>query len=169
MVAYRCQSKKIKNNKNNKNIIKNEQKKNLIQKENPPNYYGLWVPNLIKKTFLFKKKKNTKLAWPYLKWAPSNLHIGKIFQKRKMRKSGHKKVLFGYFWARIFKNYCHIYYQHPQICVIATFFQKKTQILVQKCLVSVSFFWNFKKLLSYLKSAPLNFSICKISRENKNA
>ena len=88
---------------------------------------------------------NLKKIFSYLKSAPSNLSNDKIFRKRKMRKSGPKKAVFGYFWARIFKNYCHIYYQHPQICLIATFFQKKTQILVQKCLVSVSFCWNFKR------------------------
>ena len=27
-----------------------------------------------------------------------------------------KKALFGYFWARLLKNYCHICNQHPQIC-----------------------------------------------------
>ena len=34
----------------------------------------------------------------------------------KMPKFGTKSALFGYFWARILKNYCHIWDQHPQIC-----------------------------------------------------
>ena len=36
---------------------------------------------------------------------------------------------------------------------------------------SFGYFWarNFKIPLSYLKSAPSNLSICKISRKNKNA
>ena len=66
-----------------------------------------------------------------------------------MRKSGHKKAVFGYIWARIFKNYCHIYYQHPQICLIATFFQKKTQI------------WSKNALLRYLFAEILK-SYCHI-------
>ena len=33
-----------------------------------------------------------------------------------MPKFGTKSALFGYFWARILKNYCHIWDQHPQIC-----------------------------------------------------
>ena len=39
---------------------------------------------------------------------------------------GTKNALIGYFWARIFKNYCHILNQHPQICLIVKFC-KKTQ------------------------------------------
>ena len=54
--------KKIKYNKKNQNIKKKWKEKNLIQKKTPPNYYGLWVPNLIKKTFLFKKKKKQKVS-----------------------------------------------------------------------------------------------------------
>ena len=52
--------KKIKNNKKQQKYHKKWQEKNLIQKKNPPNYYVLWVPNLIKKTFLFKNKKTKK-------------------------------------------------------------------------------------------------------------
>ena len=39
-----------------------------------------------------------------------------------------KNTLFEYFWAKIFKNSCHIWNQHPQICLIGNFAKK------QKCL-----------------------------------
>ena len=39
-------------------------------------------------------------------------------------KSETKSALFGYFWARILKNYCHIGNQHPQISLIANFREK---------------------------------------------
>ena len=41
-----------------------------------------------------------------------------------MSKFGTKNALFGYFWARILKNYFHISNQHPQICLIAKFLEK---------------------------------------------
>ena len=34
----------------------------------------------------------------------------------EMPKIATKNALFGYFWARILKYYCHIWNQHPQIC-----------------------------------------------------
>ena len=34
----------------------------------------------------------------------------------KMLKFGTKNALFGFFWARMLKNYCHICNQHPKIC-----------------------------------------------------
>ena len=33
---------------------------------------------------------------------------GKLCEKMKMSKFGTKNALFRYFWARTFKNYCHI-------------------------------------------------------------
>ena len=39
------------------------------------------------------------------------LNLGK-----KMPKFGTKYALFGYFWIRILKNYCHIWNHHPQVC-----------------------------------------------------
>ena len=32
-----------------------------------------------------------------------------------------KNALFGYFWARIKKKYCHILNQHPRFCLFAKF------------------------------------------------
>ena len=37
-------------------------------------------------------------------------------KKTKMPKFGPKIALFGYFWDKIIKSYCHIWNQHPQIC-----------------------------------------------------
>ena len=48
--------------------------------------------------------------------APSNLSNCKILQKNKNPEIWDQNTLFGYFWAIILKNYCHICNQHPQIC-----------------------------------------------------
>ena len=55
----------------------------------------------------------------YLKSASSNLPKCKRLFKTKKSKFGTKNALFKYFWARIIKNYCYIWNQHPQICQIA--------------------------------------------------
>ena len=59
---------------------------------------------------------NFKKLLSDLKLAPSNLSDCKVSPKAKMSKYGTKNALFGYFWARILKYYCHIWNQHPQIC-----------------------------------------------------
>ena len=41
-----------------------------------------------------------------------------------MPKTGTKNALFGYFWDKIFKNYCRIWNQHLQISVTAKFCEK---------------------------------------------
>ena len=56
-----------------------------------------------------------------MKSAPSTLSNSKILQKKKMSKFGTKNALVSYFWARFLKDYCHILYQHPQICLFAKF------------------------------------------------
>ena len=55
-----------------------------------------------------------------------------------MLKFGTKNALFGYFWARILKHYCHIWNQYSRICLIAKFLQKNknAKIWDQKCLIS---------------------------------
>ena len=47
---------------------------------------------------------------------PQTCLIAKFFEKTKLLKFGTKNTLFGYFWARILKNYYHFCNQHPQIC-----------------------------------------------------
>ena len=41
-----------------------------------------------------------------------------------MPKFGTQNALFGYFWARIKKNYCQIWNQHPRIRLTAKFSEK---------------------------------------------
>ena len=41
-----------------------------------------------------------------------------------MTKFGIKRALFGYFWARILKNYSHIWNEHTQICIFAKILEK---------------------------------------------
>ena len=41
-----------------------------------------------------------------------------------MPKFGTKNVLFGYFCARILKDYCYIWNHHSQTCLIAKFCEK---------------------------------------------
>ena len=55
--------------------------------------------------------------------------LAKFPEKTKMPRFGTKNAWFGHFGAGICKQYCHSWNQHPQICLTATFYQKK-----QKCL-----------------------------------
>ena len=103
----------------------------------------------------------------YLKSAPSNLP--KYREIMKIPKFGTKSVLFGYFWARILKSYCHTWNQHLQISVIVKLFEERK---ISKFGTKNALFGHFwarflEKLLSYLESAPSNLCICKISRKNK--
>ena len=45
-------------------------------------------------------------------------------KKTKMPKFGTKNASFGYFWGGIWKQYCHIWNQHPRIFLIAKFHGK---------------------------------------------
>ena len=78
-----------------------------------------------------------------------------------------KNALFGYFWARIWENYFHIWNQHLQICQIVKFFGK---IIMSKFATKNALFlwWNLTTISSYLKSATSNLSNWKISWINKN-
>ena len=55
------------------------------------------------------------------------INTRKIFLKAKFRvktkilKSRTKNPLFGNLWAGIWKYYCHIWHQHPRICLIVNF------------------------------------------------
>ena len=64
-----------------------------------------------------------------LDFSTFSLSNGDIYCKKNFFKCRKKIVLFGYFWAGIWKNYCHIWNQHPRICLM-TKFRKKNQ----KCL-----------------------------------
>ena len=81
-----------------------------------------------------------------------------------MPKFGNKSALFGYFCARILKNFCRIWNQNPQISLFAKSLEK---LKIPKVGTKSSLFGYFcarilKKLLSFLKWAPSNLSISKI-------
>ena len=92
-------------------------------------------------------KSGTKNAWFRYSWAgiwkqfchiwnqhPRICLIAKFRGKTKIPKFVTKNALFGYFWpkmpylcvfwARILKNYIHVWNQHPQICLTAKFCEK---------------------------------------------
>ena len=120
---------------------------------------------------------------PYLKSAPPNKDNCKIFWRNKNVYIWYQKCLiltfftknawFGYFWGRIKKNYCYSWNQHPEILLIAKFYEKTKiskignknalfRYICSRILKNVLFgyFWVriLKILSSYLKSAPSNFA-----------
>ena len=72
----------------------------------------------------------------------------------KTPKFGIKNALFGYFWARISKNYCHIWNQLPRICLIAKFLRKAK---MPKCGIKNALFGYFWPKISYLGILGRNF------------
>ena len=71
-----------------------------------------------------------------------------------------KKLSLG-LWAGMLKNYCHICNQRPPICLIAKFCGKvRTRKFGTKNLGVLGS--NVEKPLSYLQSAYLNLSYCKV-------
>ena len=62
-------------------------------------------------------------------------------KKAKMAKFGTKNALFGYFWDRIFKSYCHISNDHPRICQIAKFRRKMKMPKFGTNSVLFGYFW----------------------------
>ena len=83
-----------------------------------------------------------------------------------------KNAVFGYFWDRIFfkRNYCHIWNQHPWICLKAEYREIMKMPKIETKSALLGYFWarTLIKLLWYLKSAPSNLSFCKISRKKNN-
>ena len=98
--------------------------------------------------------------------------ISKYREIMEMPKFGTKSVLLGCFWAGILKNYSNIWNQHLQITVITKFCEETempkfgTKNALFGCFWAIIF---LKKLLSYLKLAPLNLSNWKILWNNENA
>ena len=58
-----------------------------------------------------------------------------------MSKFGTKIALFGYFWVRILKNYCHIWNQYPRICLIAKYHKKRNK--TKKIETKIALFGHF--------------------------
>ena len=118
----------------------------------------------------------------YWKSAPSNLAICKISRKNKNAEIWKQNAWFGYFWARILESYCHVLNQHLRICVIPKFCEETKMLRFGTKNALFEYFWpkmlylvifglefKKKKLLSYLKSAPLNLCNCKTPWNNENA
>ena len=89
---------------------------------------------------------------------PSICLIAKCHELIKMPKFGTKTALFVYFWTRIFKNYSHIWNQHPQISETAKFSEepKLSKFWTKNALFG--YFWAriLKEILSHLKSVRSN-------------
>ena len=85
----------------------------------------------------------------------------KFHPKQKKIFLGPKMLYLG-LWTRILENYCHICNQRPPIYLMAKF-PTKTRILnlMPKMPYLGVLGRNFKKPLSYLKSAPSNLPYCK--------
>ena len=52
------------------------------------------------------------------------VNMKSFIQEQENFKLVTKNTLFGYFWARILKTYCHIWNQLPEICQFAKFCEK---------------------------------------------
>ena len=95
-----------------------------------------------------------------------------ITKKTKMHKFGTKNPLFGYFWGRILKNYCHIWNENPQISQIPKFLEKtKKRLNLGQKMPYLCIFWpelwksivvfeirtlKFVKLENFVKKNNLN-------------
>ena len=90
--------------------------------------------------------KNFKKLLSNLKSALSNLSTCKISRKKQMSKFGPKNALLWYFWARIWKNYCHIWNQLIWIILI-TKFRKRTSIPKFQTKKWLTFGLQFKKAI----------------------
>ena len=122
---------------------------------------------------------------------PQIFLTAKFCEESKMLKFRTKNAIFGYFWPKMpyfdifgleFKKKTIVIFEISafELVRLQTFMKKQKCLnfgpkmpylgfLEQKCLFG--YFWArvFKKLLSYLKSAHSNLSICEISRKNNNA
>ena len=54
---------------------------------------------------------------------------------------GTKKALFGYFWARILRNCCHVWNQHLRISVIAKFCEETKMPKFGTKNATLGYFW----------------------------
>ena len=100
------------------------------------------APSNLSSRKISQTKKNAQIwdqkcwIWVFLGWNLQkmdchiwNQHpwiclIGKYREIIRMPKLDTKSAFFGYFRARILKNYCHIWNQIPRICIIPKFCRK---------------------------------------------
>ena len=110
--------------------------------------------------------RNLKITLLYLKSAPSNLPNCKIWWKKKMPKLVNKNALFGYFWARVLKNYGLIWISTLKIFQLQNVAkEQKCLICDQKCLIW--FFWGII-LKNYCHIWNQHPQICLIAKFCKN-
>ena len=92
--------------------------------------------------------------------------IAKFRKKAKMSKFGNTNALFGCFWARILKNYCHIWNQHLQIFYLQNIYKKrKLPKFLTKSALSV-YFWA-RILKNYCDTSNQHPAICMIAKFRK--
>ena len=72
----------------------------------------------------------------------------------------------GYFGAATWKNYCRVWNHHLEFVKMQRSMLRK-KIWDKNCFIWVLWDWNLKKLLSHLKSKPLDLSKCKVSCKTK--
>ena len=85
--------------------------------------------------------------------------IIKFDPKLKIFKFGTKNTCFGYLWSEFEKNIVIFEINTLEFVLLQSFMKKwKFLNLGQKYLISIFLGKNLKKILSYLKSAPSNFS-----------
>ena len=89
------------------------------------------LQSLVQKTFKPETKVALAIQHPWI------LEHAKFHLIQRCFKFETKIALFGYFWAEILKNYCHIWNKHPRNCGIVKFHVKKNWIWNQKCLIWV--------------------------------
>ena len=82
---------------------------------------------------------NFKKLLSYLKSVTNP--VRKFCEKTKLHKFGTKNALFGYFCTGVLKSYCHIWDEHPQICLTAKFFEKTKMPKFGTINALVEYFW----------------------------
>ena len=73
------------------------------------------------------------------------------------------------FWTGIWKQCCHIWNQHPQICLFGKLHEKAKMLKfwAQGCLFRIVLVWNLETIFPYFKLATSNLFVCKISLKTK--
>ena len=125
----------------------------------------MWTKNALLGYFRARVLKKFCHIWNQ---HPQVFLISKFCKKTKIPKFVPKNALFGYFWGGIFKSCSRILNHQPQICLIVKFCKKTKCYKFQdeKCFLRLILDWNFKKLFSYVKSAPSIRSNCKVFSKN---
>ena len=111
-----------------------------------------------------------KTILSYLKSAPSNWSSCKISdQKCLIWVFFIKNAFFLCFWARILKKYCHIWNQHPQICLVARFCKRAKMCTFGTKNALIGYFWTriFKNYCHIWNQHPQICLIVKFCKKTK--